>query len=286
MIIENEFLTVSLAPKGAELQSIYNKQTQLDYLWSGDPKYWGKHAPVLFPIVGTLKDNIYRYQELTYTLARHGFARDMEFTVIDHQKSAASFELRSSKTTLANFPFPFILRIHYLLDGNKLINQYEVVNPSDEQMLFSIGGHPAFNVPLEAGLTYEDYYLEFSELETRSRWTLENNLLKDEEPFLMSNSVIPLSHSLFSSDAIILKQPLSREISLKSDKSAHGLTMTIGDFPFLGIWAAPQAPFVCIEPWCGLADSVYHNQDLEQKEGIMFLGPESTWSKSWDVSFW
>jgi len=286
IILENDQLTVGIKSTGAELQSIVNKRTEIEYLWHGDPAYWGKRAPILFPIVGTLRDNVYRYRGIPYSLSRHGFARDMEFTLIYQNKNSASLELRSSDITLHHYPFPFILRVHYSLEGNQLTNQYEVINTGNDQLLFSLGGHPAFNVPLERGLNYDDYYLEFSEPETLPRWNLEGNLIAKEKPFLIDEAIIPLSHKLFESDAIVLKQPKSDKISLRSHKSEHGLTMTIQGFPYLGIWAAPGAPFVCIEPWCGLADSVDHNQELEQKEGIMFLGAGEQWEKSWSLTCW
>lgn len=285
--IENDFLLVNIQSIGAELTRIYHKQNDIDYLWNGNPEYWGKHAPVLFPIVGTLKENTYYFEEKPYSLLRHGFARDKQFELIQQHQYAATFELRSSKDTLANYPFPFILRIHYSLDEQRLNNRYEVINTGEKPMYYSIGGHPAFHVPLQAGLSYNDYLLEFSEPETLSSWPLHDNLISTHpQPLLNNEKSIQLSQELFANDALVLKHPRSQFVSLKSKSGKHGLEMKIAGFPYLGIWAAPGAPFVCIEPWEGVADSMYHNQHLTEKEGILTLPSQQTWTKSWEVRFW
>jgi galactose mutarotase-like enzyme len=284
--IENEKLTISINAKGAELHSIENKELTLEYLWGGDPEYWGKHAPVLFPIVGTLKEDTYYFEGKAYNLSRHGFAREMKFDTLSHDNTKASFELKSNSETKEAFPFEFVLRIHYSLEGNKLVNKYEVVNNDEKTLYFSIGGHPAFNVPLQEGSTYNDYYLEFDTAETVPRWPLHDGLIRTQpEDFLHNERKIYLSHNLFAKDAIVLKHLKSKTVSLRSGASKHGLTMTIEGFPYLGIWAAPEAPFVCIEPWCGIADSLHHNQQLVSKEGIIVLETGNSWTKAWDVSF-
>ena len=284
--IENELLAISISTKGAELQSIKNKELNLEYLWGGDPEYWGKHAPVLFPVVGELKEHTYYYNGKAYNLSRHGFARNMDFALTDHNSTTASFELKSNEETKESYPFEFILRIQYSLEDNKLVHKYEVVNSGGDTMYFSLGGHPAFNIPLQEGTNYNDYYLEFDTAETAPRWPLHEGLIKTHpEEFLHEERRIYLSHNLFAQDAIVLKHLKSETISLKSKASRHGLTMNIGGFPYLGIWAAPEAPFVCIEPWCGIADSLHHNQQLVSKEGIMTLEAGKNWTKAWDVSF-
>jgi len=285
--LQNHLLEITLKAAGAELSRIYNKQHQVDYLWSADPEYWGKHAPVLFPIVGALKDDSYTYQEKTYNLARHGFARESTFTIAEQTADTICFELRADENSLRHYPFLFRLRIRYTLLDERLTCEYEVMNEGDEPMWFSIGGHPAFHVPLQEGLLYTDYYLEFSEPETLERWPLQGNLINTHpKEFLKDENMLPLHHDLFAFDAIVLKKVKSESIALKSRASDHGLSMRIDEFPYFGIWAAPHAPFVCLEPWQGIADSVYHNQKLEDKEGMISLPPAGVWSKSWDVRFW
>ncbi len=163
--IENQELKVSIEAKGAELQSLYHKDYQLEYMWSGDPAFWGKHAPLLFPIVGTLKGNTYYYEGRAYSLPRHGFARDREFTVESQRADSITFLLQSDEQTRAVYPFEFELRVGYRLVSNKVSTTYQIRNPSSEPMYFSVGGHPAFRVPLVPDTEYTDYYLEFDGVE-------------------------------------------------------------------------------------------------------------------------
>jgi len=286
--LENEQLSIAINAKGAELQKITRKgtETETEYLWNANPEYWGKHSPILFPIVGTLKDDTYYHEGKAYHLPRHGFARDKTFEVTASEKTTASFELKSDAATKEVYPFDFLLQVKYTLEGNELTTRYKVANKDADAMYFSIGGHPAFNLPLEEGLKYNDYYLELDTAETAGRWPLDNGLLKKEPQQLLDNErKIYLSHELFRRDAIVLKHLKSKTITLKSDAGKDGLTMNIEGFPYLGIWAAPDAPFVCIEPWCGITDSVDHNQELASKEGIMKLEAGEDWEKEWRVTF-
>jgi len=284
--LQNEYLEIRINDLGAELISIYNKTCQIDYLWNGDTKYWGKHAPILFPIVGALKNNDYYYKGKCYTLPRHGFARERKFTLIHSDNLSARFKLIANAETFSCYPFNFSLVIHYKLQLDRLSIIYEVENMGKEEMYFSIGGHPAFNVPLEKHLSYTDYYLEFNQVETIDRWPLKHNLVDTASRSLLRNEfTINLQHQLFASDAVIMKHFKSTRVSLRSNASKHGLSVRIDEFPFLGIWAAPNAPFVCIEPWQGLADSIDSSQKIEEKEGIITLPSTGHWAKSWDISF-
>ena len=286
--IENDDLVVAINPKGAEIQSIYHKQTKLEYMWSGDPAFWGKKSPILFPIVGTLKNDTYYYEEKPYKLSRHGFARDMEFEVLPQEKNSIIFLLRSNDASFQNFPFHFELRIVYTLHENAIQVGYNVSNTSNHEMYFSVGGHPAFKVPLVSDFNYEDYYLEFNEEETKPRWPISKDGLieSNPEPLLQQTNILPLSKQLFLKDAIVMKNLTSSIVSLKSDKSPHGLDFDFGNFPYLGIWAAKNADFVCIEPWCGIADSVNTNQQLINKEGINKLNAGEIFERSWMARFY
>lgn len=281
--LENNLLQVQINPKGAELQRLYHKEHKLEYLWSADAAYWPKYSPVLFPIVGALKDNTYLYKGSSYKLSRHGFARDMTFEVESTGTDHATFTLKSSAETKANYPFDFVLKLHYSLDGSALEVKYEVINEGGETLYFSVGAHPAFAVPLQEGTSYEDYYLEFEKKETAPRWTIKNSLIAEPQTYLENESKILLKKELFYEDAIVLKKLESTRLSLKSDKVPHGFHFYFEGFPFMGIWAATDAPFICIEPWCGIADSVNHNQQFEQKEGVMTLQPKTNWTKAWRV---
>lgn len=281
--LHNEFLALTIDPKGAEMQTLTGKGNGLNYLWKGDPAFWGKHAPVLFPIVGSLKGNTYFYEGKSYTLPRHGFARDKTFTVSFLEPGEAEFTLTDDPSTLAVYPFPFVLDIRYRLEGPVLEVRYQVHNPGLGPLYFSVGGHPAFAVPLVEGTRYEDYTLTFNRPETAGRRVLEGGLLQGESPFLKEQSVLPLTHELFADDAIVLHGLRSETVTLGSEKTSHGLRFRILGWPDLGIWAAPLAPFVCIEPWQGHADPVDSNQQIVYKQGMVALEPGATWARSWSV---
>lgn len=284
--IENQQLRITLHPKGAELQSIYHKGHQTDYLWSGDPAFWGKHSPLLFPIVGTLKDNTYHYEGKSYTLPRHGFARDREFTVESQGPDSIAFLLKSDAATKVNYPFDFELRVIYRLLDAGFTTTYRVDNPAVAPLYFSIGGHPAFRVPLVPGTEYADYYLEFDKPEKAPRWPISRDGLIETRPgpLLNDTRTLPLKKELFAKDALVLKHPASGGVALRSARTPRGLKMDFPGFPFLGIWAAPNADFVCIEPWCGIADPVDSRQQLTEKEGIHRLEPGGRFERSWTLT--
>ena len=285
LTIENKLLRVSIASKGAELQSIFHKSFQLEYMWNGDPAFWAKRSPVLFPIVGTLKDDQYNFKNKSYRLGRHGFAREMEFETEYYQKDGAGFLLKSDEATLKNFSFLFEFRVGYLLRGDELETSYNIQNTDEEDLYFSVGGHPAFKLPLVEGTSYNDYYLEFDKDETLSRWPISPGglLEKNPIPVLQNTRVLPLSKELFSQDALVFKHPASSSVALKSGKTLHGLDFSFHDFPYLGIWAAKNADFVCIEPWCGIADSVDSDQQLIHKEGINVLKKGEVFERKWKI---
>ena len=283
--IENEHIRAIFSARGAELQGLFSKDFQLEYLWNGDPAVWGKHSPVLFPIVGTLKNNSYFFEGKTYQLGRHGFARDLEFTVEEQHFEGIRFLLTSNAETLPHYPFSFAFRIGYHLHGQTLETIYTVSNTGPGDMYFSVGGHPAFRLPLVDGTRYEDYYLEFNEEETLPRWPISPDGLIEKKPvpLIKQTDVLPLSKELFWKDALVMKFPTSSVISLRSDKTDHGLDFHIDGFPYLGIWAAKNADFVCIEPWCGIADAVDSDQQLTHKEGVLKLAPGERFERTWKV---
>jgi galactose mutarotase-like enzyme len=284
IILENEHLRAAIAPKGAELQSLVNKQTGIEYMWSGDTAYWGKHSPVLFPIVGGLKNDTYYFEDKTYKLPRHGFARDKIFTAEKKTETAAVFTLRHSEETLLVYPFTFTFILRYKLNNNVLSCTYEVYNDGIADSLFSVGAHPAFAVPLVPNTNYADYYLQFNITEILQRWKLQDGLISASSQLLPTeNNKLLLYKELFYEDAIVLKNMQSNIITLGSNKHNHGLHFSFNEFPFFGIWAAKDAPFICLEPWCGIADSVNHNQQLIDKEGINTLAANTSWQRSWSV---
>ena len=284
--IEDQQLRINIHPKGAELQSIFHKGLQTEYMWNGDPAFWGKHSPLLFPIVGTLKDNTYFFADKAYHLSRHGFARDREFAAESQSPDSIGFLLRSDEATMAVFPFEFELRVIYRLLPEGLTTTYRINNPGQAPLYFSVGGHPAFRVPIAAGTSYTDYYLEFDQEEDAPRWPISTDGLIEREPqtLLQHQKTIPLTRELFAKDALVLKGLRSSGISLRSHRTERGLRMEFPGFPFLGIWAAPGADFVCVEPWCGIADSVDSNQQWTTKEGINRLEAGEAFERTWTLT--
>lgn len=285
--LENDKLKVTIDSKGAELKSVVHKGHGLEYMWGADPAFWPKTSPVLFPIVGQLKDNAYRYNDNSYHLPRHGFARDKEFMVVKQDDHHILLSLQCNDETRPVYPFEFTFYIAYLLEADELSVTYRVQNTGEGDMLFSVGGHPAFKVPLAEDTVYSDYRLRFNKSETAGRWpiTAGGQIGAEPEPFLQNTDVLPLAKSLFEKDAIVLKYLQSDEIRLESDKTPHGLLFSFPGFPYLGLWAAPGADFVCIEPWCGIADSIEADGELAHKEGINKLAPTETFSATWKVRF-
>lgn len=282
--LENDYIKVSLTAKGAELQGLFSKETKLEYLWNANPKYWAKHSPVLFPIVGSLKNNSFIYQGKHYELPRHGFARDNVFNFEKISESEGIFTLTQNADTLKTYPFYFELKLNYQLIDRKLKLTYEVKNTGTSELLFSIGAHPAFAVPNTPDTVYEDYYLSFNADEQLTFWKLEDGLVANETKNIALNAhKLKLTHELFYNDALVFKNLQSNSISLLNTKNDNGLHFNFEEFPFFGIWAAPDAPFVCLEPWCGVADGVNHNQELSGKEGIIKLGAGKIWSRFWEV---
>jgi galactose mutarotase-like enzyme len=282
--LENEYLHVAMDSKGAELTRILHKETGKDILWDANPAFWGKTSPVLFPIVGALKDDTYFYKGGTYSLPRHGFARDREFTVEEASQDKVVFLLKDDASSRLVYPFAFEFRIIYNINARVLSCTYEITNPSDADLYASVGGHPAFKVDTGGGLDYADYYLEFNKDEELRYFPLVGNAIGEaSETLPLQNGRLPLSYALFYKDALVIKDLKSDVIRLRNCKTYGGIDFHFEGFPFFGIWAAKDADFVCLEPWCGVADSVSHNQELSTKEGIVKLEAGSVFDRSWRV---
>lgn len=283
--IENEKLIVTIATKGAELQSLTNKETQLEYLWNGDAKFWAKRSPVLFPIVGSLKNNSYEYKGKKYSLSRHGFARDMQFELASQTNESISFFITDTKETFSNYPFHFKFLIKYSLQQNNLIVEYIIENIGNETMYFSVGAHPAFKIPLVKETSFEDYFLGFNHVENAGQYKLSADGLTQENAvsFLDDTNKLALKKSLFYEDALVFKNLKSDAVAIKSLKTNHGLTMYFSGFPYFGIWNAKDADFICLEPWCGITDNINTSGNLKDKEGINSLQLFATFNKKWKV---
>lgn len=272
-VLENEFIKIVIAAEGAELQSVFHKKNNIEYLWQGEKAIWPRKAPVLFPIVGKVKDNTYTVAGKTYNLPQHGFARDSKFNLVAATTTSCTFQLKNTAETLTIFPFEFELDIIYSIEDTRLKIEYRIYNPStNNELFYSIGAHPGFNCPLVAGETFEDYYLEFQKAEKLNRILLDGGLRSDStEEVSLVNNTLPLSVDLFGTkDAIVVSGLNSERISLKSKKSTHGLHFDYKNYPWFGIWSKP-GPFVCLEPWMGVADDIHATGEFTKKESIQSL---------------
>ncbi len=282
--LENASLRIAVKEKGGELCSLFKKSTQTEYIWQAGPDYWNRHAPVLFPIVGALKDGIYYHEGKCYKMGQHGLARDLPFQLLEKKGNELVYSLKSSPYTLERYPFEFELQIIYTLEGNRLTTTYRVINPSEKALFFSIGGHPAFNCPLHDGEKRSDYQLVFEQPETISIQRIINGFRNGAwELILDGQQQLPIADNLFDKDALIFKGLKSSSVSLQKG-SQPVLTFDFTDFPYLGLWSKnPAAPFVCIEPWFGVTDHTKHNRQLKEKEGVVVLGGHGEFRHAYSV---
>ena len=274
--LSNLEFTATINTFGAELISLKNSNNK-EYIWDGNPDYWGKHSPILFPIVGSLKNDSYSYNTTFYQLPRHGFAREMEFDIIEKNDDKVVFSLKETATTLEKYPFKFELQISYTLTNSKLKIGFKVINNNHVSMPFSIGAHPAFALPNN----FENYELLFEKSENLVVSKLENDLISISTYSLpLVNSSLPLTYSLFENDALIFKTIESKSVTITENRIPF-LKVIYNDFPSLGIWTKSKAPFICIEPWIGYADTTDNNGNLEDKEGIQILGVNQTFETNY-----
>jgi galactose mutarotase-like enzyme len=284
VVIKNGIYAATISRAGAELKSLADLSTGKEYIWHGDPAWWTGSAPVLFPIVGGLKDGAYTFDGSTYKLGNHGFARTSEFSVVREGTDSAELVLSSSARTKEVYPFDFTLTVGFTLERSGLSVRYTVTNPGSRRMYFSIGSHPAFVVPF-AGGTLENYYLLFDQDEDTERWFIRDNLVvadRTEEVFENSR-IISVSRMLFDRGALVFKHPRSREFTIKNGLNPHFIKVATEGAPYLGIWGKPSGPFVCVEPWHGVADHTNASGNLVEKEGILTLEPRGAFSTGYRI---
>lgn len=284
--IENDLFKVEVDECGAELCSILSKSSGQEYIWQADPEVWKGAAPVLFPVIGALKDGKFKFEGKTYELPKHGFARrSNKFRLINRTASRLSFTIASDEDTLVMYPFRFEMKISFFLFESRLQVFHEVVNTDDKPMYFSLGGHPAFNYPWKDGESRDNYYLEFERKENNTIFGISENglLTKEEKPLMEETNKLVLEDGLFDNDALVFTELNSSEVSLKSKSSKSKVSVNFDDFPFLGLWSKPDANFLCIEPWDGLPDFEDSDQELTRKPGIIKLGAGSIHYASYTI---
>ncbi len=284
--IKNEALTVVVSTLGAEMQSVRDTGGT-EYLWNGDMAYWTGRAPNLFPYVGRLTNKTYRLKEKSYTMGIHGFAAHKEFAVAENEDNAATFALEDDAATQAMYPFRFALRVCYRLSGKRLGITFTVENKGSEMMYFGLGGHPGFRVPLESGLKFEDYMLEFGEAAAPVRIGISpaGFCSGADEPFFLQDGLrLPLSHDLFDNDAIVLAG-MANSVTLRRICGENALRVEYPDMHYLGLWHMPltDAPYICIEPWTSLPSRQGIIEDLSQQKNLIRLPAGQIYENKWAI---
>lgn len=261
--LKNNEIKLNVSDLGAELYSIQKNDDDYEYLWQGDPSYWKRRAPILFPIVGKLKDNEYSYNSEIYTMSQHGFARDMKFEMVEKSDHSIVFKLHHNEMSMKIYPFEFELELSYHLKKNQVMVSYSVKNLNTFTMPFSIGGHPAFNW-ID---TLSSEFL-FNTNNLQSYTLTDQGISLHKRDLTVKDKSIEISKELFSNDALILED-ISSVVYVNGDRQVE---LEFNGFPYLGLWSKPSgAPFICIEPWFGIADTENHNKNIMEKKGIQLL---------------
>ncbi|UKM64447.1 aldose 1-epimerase family protein [Flavobacteriaceae bacterium GSB9] len=285
--LKNDLLKIAVKKTGAELCQITSVKHGTEFMWDANPDVWSSHAPNLFPIIGALKNDTYIFEGKKYNLPKHGLVRhntDIEIYKLTEIK--VTFKLSYNEKTLSNYPFKFELYVSFTLNGTSIEVEHIVKNIDSKTMYFSVGGHPAFKCPVFHNENYNGYILEFEHAENAKTHciNLENGLISQKtKPILSNSKVLHLTHDLFNEDALVFKDLKSKKVKLKSKNNGEILSVSYGDFPYLGIWAKPTGDYVCIEPWLGIADNETSNQNFVTKEGIMSLKPKNDFTATYTI---
>ena len=284
--LENESLRLKVDTLGAQMLSLVHKDTE--YLWQGDPKYWADQAPNLFPFIGRLWNNSYKFHGKTYQMGIHGFAAQTEFAPIEQGSNYVLLSFSSTIASIVRYPFDFTLNIAYRLVKDTVEITFSVRNQGRDVMPFGIGGHPGFRVPLTEGEQFEDYYLEFSVpcQPDRVGFTPQVYLNGHDEAYpLEEDTRISLRHDLFDEDAIILKN-MAREVTLRSKTGKRFVRVAYPQMNYLGLWHWPKtdAPYVCIEPWSSLPARQDTVEEFSCKSDLIHLLPGKTYENTWTIT--
>lgn len=269
--IQNDELCVQVRDHGAELRSIKERADETEYLWNGDPSWWKYSSPILFPIVGKLKDNKYRVNGQEYELPSHGLGRISDFRLVEEKRDRITFSLLWTEESLKKYPWKFELIVAYELHGKQLNVIWTVRNHDDHEMIYSIGAHGAYRCPIVHGEAFSDCYLEFNHEEDAPNMPLnaQGQFLHTSGDKPLKGTKLPLNFEEFKDDVLAYHDLRSDKVMIRSTKSEKTLSIIAKDFPFWGIWTPPQggAPFLCLEPWHGHADYEDFDGDFSEREG-------------------
>ena len=285
--LKNEILTVQVKEHGAELASI--RKGSVEYLWQADPMFWGRHSPVLFPIVGSVWEKRYRVDGREFELGQHGFARDMDFTMVEGGEDEVRYRLESTEDTLKKYPWPFVLEIAYRLHGNMIDVIWEVSNPGNEDMYFQIGAHPAFNYPDYDPQTVERGFLSFDRGEGLECIRIKEKGCVDAETLypldIPADGLLPLTRETFDKiDTIMLQDGQIGSVALYRTDRTPWLKLSF-EAPVVGIWSPPgkNAPFICLEPWYGRCDRAGYEGDYRDRDWVNLLAPGEKFSSVYTI---
>ena len=288
--IENEFIKVSVCDHGAELFGLFDKENNREVLWQADPKYWARHAPVLFPFVGKVNGGYYTHKGVQYAMGQHGFARDMEFEFLGQTENSISHLLKWTEGTFEKYPFKFELKITHVIEGKQLAVQWEVVNVGDDMMYFSIGGHPAFNVPAREGEKKTDYFITFGGEKTLKYVKIDLSCAAAdyENPVTLEldDNKLKITENMFEQDALVFDEHEVKKVGIAFPDGTPYVTMTCEQIPSFGVWSMPmpETPFVCLEPWIGRCDNKGFEGELKDKYGVQSLVAGETFKAQYEIT--
>lgn len=284
--LKNNLMEIRMESLGAELTGMKDQETGTEYIWQKDPKFWAKSSPILFPFVGALKDDRYFYEGKEYNLSlKHGFARDYEFQVSDQGDGYLEFLFASNDETRKVYPFDFKLYVKYIIKDKKLRIEYKIENTGKKEMYFSLGAHPAFNIPVGNGMEFSDYYLEFEKAETGEVKTFNGTLISSQKKIkAFEGKRINLNINTFENDALIIENPNSKVVYLKNNKNSRGIKFGYEGFKYIAFWNKPGAEYVCLEPWNGISDFDNASGNLKEKAGIEKIEKDETYHKALDIT--
>lgn len=285
--LKNERISVQIHSFGAELKSLKKLSTQTEYMWKADPAFWGRTSPVLFPFVGGVNNKEYRTKGQTYSMGQHGFARDMEFQLLSESEDEIWFVLNSNEETWKKYPYDFVLKLGYRLLSEGVEICWQVENPGAEDLPFSIGGHPAFNCPIEEGKKQTDYIIWFDRDDKVVSTRLGSTGLatETEDTYMLQNGILPVTEDLFDKDALVIEHHQAKKVAL-CDKDGNAYLTVSMEAPLFGVWSPPKknAPFICIEPWYGRCDREGFTGDLKEREWGNMIAPGEVWKASYLIT--
>lgn len=285
--VENGEISIKVNSFGAELKSMQDCSSKLEYMWNADPKFWKRTSPILFPIVGSLKNNEYTYEGVTYPMSQHGFARDMEFELLEKSGNKISFVLNSNEETIHKYPFNFCLEITYILQGRQVVVQWKVVNTSEKKMYFSIGAHPAFMCPIHTRTKQSEYIIKMDVADKVivTKLGAEGLVTAQKRTYFLENGGLPITEQLFDEDALVIEHHQAQKVALLDQDQNPYVTVSF-DAPLFGIWSPPKkkAPFICIEPWYGRCDGESFTGELQNREWGNLLEAGETFETKYTIA--